>query len=398
MNISNYKQDCTGCGVCMASCRHEAINMQPDNFGFLYPHIDPEKCVDCGLCRKKCPVNSERGKTSTFIRVLAGVTRDDELLMDSSSGGAFTEIVKIISEYYPQFSVYGVTYAGGECKYIRIIDAPDLGLLRKSKYTQAKIGNTFFSIKKDLDKGIFTVFVGTPCHVAGLNAFLKGKKHENLLTIDLLCTGVCSPLLLEHHVKYMEHKNKCSLSSYDMRYKNEVNGQWHIMDVLLKYKDKPHRDKDDNLFIGCFRHHVAFRASCYRCKFTNTHREADMTIGDYWKNLDSISVKANKGASVVISNSKKGDYILAKLSEVMNVTSVSPEDIVAQQPALRHPVHRPPYNQKANLRNVGDSITFMKKNSRGPLKLRIYSFITHHILPDRLALLVKKIYYGMQKR
>lgn len=98
-------------------------------------------------------------------------------------------------------------------------------------------------------------------------------------------------------------------------------------------------EKFDRFTVGFFRHHVAFRASCYRCKFTNTHREADMTIGDYWKNLDSISVKANKGASVVILNSKKGDYILAKLSEVMNVTSVSPEDIVAQQPALRHPVH-----------------------------------------------------------
>ena len=27
-----------------------------DEEGFLYPHIDNKKCVDCGLCKKACPI------------------------------------------------------------------------------------------------------------------------------------------------------------------------------------------------------------------------------------------------------------------------------------------------------------------------------------------------------
>lgn len=42
--------DCCGCTACASICAHEAITMKPDALGFLYPEVDKEKCVDCGLC------------------------------------------------------------------------------------------------------------------------------------------------------------------------------------------------------------------------------------------------------------------------------------------------------------------------------------------------------------
>ena len=39
------KADCCGCTACFAVCPADAISMQPDQEGFLYPVIDEEKCL-----------------------------------------------------------------------------------------------------------------------------------------------------------------------------------------------------------------------------------------------------------------------------------------------------------------------------------------------------------------
>ena len=49
-----YKTLCCGCGVCALICPRQAITMCPDEEGFLYPEVDVNKCVNCGLCEKKC--------------------------------------------------------------------------------------------------------------------------------------------------------------------------------------------------------------------------------------------------------------------------------------------------------------------------------------------------------
>ena len=43
------KSQCCGCTACASICAHDAITMQPDALGFLYPVVDKDKCVDCGL-------------------------------------------------------------------------------------------------------------------------------------------------------------------------------------------------------------------------------------------------------------------------------------------------------------------------------------------------------------
>ena len=47
--------ECTGCGACVSICPKQAITMQPDAEGFLYPKVDGEKCVSCDSVRKALP-------------------------------------------------------------------------------------------------------------------------------------------------------------------------------------------------------------------------------------------------------------------------------------------------------------------------------------------------------
>ncbi len=48
------REDCCGCTACYAVCPTQAISMQPDEEGFLYPVVDAEKCTRCYRCLSVC--------------------------------------------------------------------------------------------------------------------------------------------------------------------------------------------------------------------------------------------------------------------------------------------------------------------------------------------------------
>ena len=52
------KHDCTGCMVCVDSCKHSALEGYKGYNGHWYVKLHKEKCVQCGLCVKKCPIVS----------------------------------------------------------------------------------------------------------------------------------------------------------------------------------------------------------------------------------------------------------------------------------------------------------------------------------------------------
>ena len=56
--LYSRKEECCGCTACFAICPLEAISMQPDEEGFLYPVIDEEKCVICKKCISVCPIKN----------------------------------------------------------------------------------------------------------------------------------------------------------------------------------------------------------------------------------------------------------------------------------------------------------------------------------------------------
>jgi coenzyme F420-reducing hydrogenase beta subunit len=67
-----------------------------------------------------------------------------------------------------------------------------------SKYVQSDTNNSFKLAKLDLENGKTVLFSGTPCQIAGLKSFLR-KEYENLYTIDLICHGTPSQLILEKY-------------------------------------------------------------------------------------------------------------------------------------------------------------------------------------------------------
>lgn len=163
--------------------------MVPDEEGFLYPYVDVELCVECGLCDRICPIKNkkcaeENEKTEGYIVR----NTDENIVKDSTSGGAFT----VFAEYI--FDNNGVVFGAGYdatmnvvCK--RATNMMELAEMRGSKFVQSKLGDVFSEIKELLNNGTLVLFTGTPCQVGGLLAFIK-EKPKNLICIDFVCRGV----------------------------------------------------------------------------------------------------------------------------------------------------------------------------------------------------------------
>ena len=92
------KSQCCGCTACYNACPKSAINMLPDEEGFLYPKIDFDKCVNCGICNQVCPVEHKIMPSKGERKSFAIRTKNKDVLINSTSGGFITPLATYVLE------------------------------------------------------------------------------------------------------------------------------------------------------------------------------------------------------------------------------------------------------------------------------------------------------------
>lgn len=203
------KTKCSGCHACAQVCPKQCIAMEVDTEGFWYPVVDTALCVECGLCETSCPIQHPlaNNKTENDITAYAAVNKNDEIRLQSSSGGIFTLIAsEVIHQGGVVFgAAFDKTFAVGH-QYTETIDG--LAVFRGSKYVQSRIGDTYKQAEAFLKDGRTVLFTGTPCQIGGLLVYLK-QDYDNLITQDIICHGVPSPMVWQSYIKYRE-KNAVS--------------------------------------------------------------------------------------------------------------------------------------------------------------------------------------------
>jgi ferredoxin len=84
--------------------------MNTDEEGFLYPDVvHDEKCINCLMCVKVCPVKSPGRKACDIIRGYGGYSNDVAELKSCASGG-FASAVSYCFIKQIGGIVYGVRY------------------------------------------------------------------------------------------------------------------------------------------------------------------------------------------------------------------------------------------------------------------------------------------------
>ena len=150
------------------------------------------------------------------LKVYACYNTDKDVRLSSSSGAVFSSLAENVLEQ--QGVVYGVAMSEDcySAEFISVTSKKQLTKLRGSKYLQAKIGNTYRSVKEALSSGKLVLFSGTGCQVNGLKSFL-GKDYENLICVDVICHGAPSPALWRKYATYQEQKNGGKLKGINFR-------------------------------------------------------------------------------------------------------------------------------------------------------------------------------------
>lgn len=323
MLVLKEKKDCTGCGACYFRCPKEAISMKRDEEGFAYPFIDESLCIHCGLCRKICPQNNENKYLNTGAKKFyGGLVNDENILLKSSSGGAFTSICSSLDE---DAIICGSRFVKGlKAEHYCCKNNEEINQFRKSKYFESNLKNVYPEIKDYLKKGKKVLFSGTACQVAGLYAFL-GEKPLNLFTVDLICHGVPSQFVFDSYVKSLKKNNKIDIKWYSFREKKYFWGDWEIGVAFGDNYKKKYRAWGQDEYMYGFLRGLYYRPVCYLCKYANSNisRAADITIGDFWgsQNVNS-DFNEKKGSSLVIINSDRGIQLLNNIKSTMNLIEI----------------------------------------------------------------------------
>lgn len=330
---------CTGCSACANSCPKKCIQMKKDRYGFYYPRVQSSECVKCGICKKICPVSTEIKKCKDLPIGYAVISKNDKLRENSSSGGAFSELAKIIIEQ--NGIVYGAAYNEKfEVCHVGINNEKDLWRLQGAKYSESYLGTTFKKILADLKNEKYVLFSGTPCQVAGLKSFLK-KDFEKLICVDFICHGIPSSDSWDKYIKFrlkVDKENELPVS-INMRSKDTGWSKYQYS-MLIRYKDEKECTikNSDNLFMKLFVGDYINRKSCSNCQFKGYKHISDITLGDFWGIWDIVPLMDdNKGTSVVLVQSSKGKNIWNRIVNKVTYTKVTLEEISRQNRSILVP-------------------------------------------------------------
>ena len=310
------KHNCCGCSACASVCPKACITMQADEEGFLYPKVDVSNCIDCGLCEKTCPFLASL-ETKQPLHTYAAVNPNEEDRYNSSSGGIFTMLVRETIDNGGV--VYGAVFDWDwSVHHIAIEREEDIPLLQGSKYIQSVIGGSFKSAKEQLQSGRNVLFSGTACQIAGLKNYLR-KDYDNLLTVDVVCHGVPSPMIWQDYITTLQNKSLIEHISF-----RDKQPGWRNYNFSIVYKDgrKFSESHNENLYIQGFLRDLYIRPSCHNCKVKAGRCASDITLGDFW-GIDKVypDLNDNQGVSVVLANTQKGnDIIKAVAPNVMVAT------------------------------------------------------------------------------
>lgn len=308
------KCTCTGCGACANICPHNAILMEEDKEGFLFPEINKDVCVECKLCQRTCPIlTSKSNENNNLPETYAYWNLLDRT--KSSSGGAFSAIARWILDNGGV--VFGAAFDEKlNVNHIAIKEESDLNLLRGSKYIQSHINDTFRQVKSTLKEGKWVLFTGTPCQIAGIKSCINARLTEKLILVDIACHGVPSQKLFKCYIQKVEKRIHTRIQSFRFR---KLNG-WGFLSSATTSNDKISLLGINNLYMYAFDKGCIFRKSCYQCPFACIPRQGDLTIADYWgigRHGDKFNKSTMRGISLILVNNKKGESLLKEINSVI---------------------------------------------------------------------------------
>lgn len=350
---------CYQCGTCKSICPTSAITMKRiEGKGFIYPIVDSEKCINCGQCLSICPINNidleeeHIPKSSDFIGIYN--CTDKERFDFTASGGIVTETIKYLfsEKKINKAIVTGMDENNPINSKVYIVEnINSLKNVSGSVYQPSSVNEVLDKINEN-DK---VAFVGLPCHIRGLNLFLRKRpnlKNSFVIKIGLICTlgrgKHGTNLTLDKNFKIKKYDNiKKIIYRYGM-----PPGKFRII-----FKNNTKKEISGVEFLQNT-DYIFMPKGCLFCTDLFNDK-ADITVGDPWgmnKGKKAMAIVRNHEAKNVLNEMCRKQLI------------VFDEEITAEQcvKTQNHSVNYKIYNYKGRIsayKKIGVKIPNIKNIS-----------------------------------
>lgn len=324
--------------------------------------------------------------------------------LNSSSGGAFT----LIAEYVLNLGgvVFGASFDEKLNVVHKFIEKPEqLELLRRSKYVESFIGESYKQALQFLKAGRLVLFSGVQCQIHALNSFLR-KPYENLISVEVICNSVPSAKVWDIYKESLELELGENLEEFNFRGKN-FGWEDYCIIAKTKTKEKIIPNNHSPYLFHSWHTHTITRKSCANCYAKGFVSGADFTLGDFWGirawHADFVD---DKGVSCVLAHTQKALNILNVVQEKCLLQKTRSSLVVAGNPAL---VYSNPLNPQRNLvlkeffalyqqsKSAKKAVEFLKTCTNNPRK---NGFLQHYYRvykDDPIRRAISKVLKRLQK-
>jgi coenzyme F420-reducing hydrogenase beta subunit len=307
------KTKCCGCGACVVVCPRSCIRLQADGEGFDYPVINLDDCIDCGKCLSVCGMQSPLDMRPVRA-AYAGWHKDAATRAKGTSGSVFGALAKIVCDDGGVVAGAAFTPDFKAVHHNLATTMDQVESFHGSKYVQSATEACFSKIAEAIKNGQRIFFTGTPCQVASIR-LLNKDNASNLVTCDIVCHGVPSPAVFRRYVEEMEARQKAKIVHHTFRDKSSGWNFPQIRSLFDNGKTIRSLGWADRFFHG-YSKNIFLRPCCHVCPFTSPQRGGDLTIADCWRVATSHPLyDDNKGTSLVLVNSDKGETLLMQATE-----------------------------------------------------------------------------------
>lgn len=321
-------EKCTACGACGFSCPKNAIVMQENQVGVVYPVVNESLCIQCGRCRKICPqINLPEFYNPK--KVYAAWSADQEERRTSASGGIAAEIYKSALEQ--QVSICGAKLNSDFSVSFELGDnVKDIEKFKNSKYVFSTMYEIYPQLRKLLKAGGQAVVIGLPCQIAAIRNLFPNE--EKLLLVDLVCHGTTSFSYLKQHISWLETKfnDHAVKMSFRDPYKHTYTYTFTLYNKMGE-QFYAQRTKDGDTYQFGYHRMISYRENCYNCSFAKEKRISDITLSDY-KGLGKLSPCdfGEQKVSNVMIHTNKGEIWISDL--------IKQGHIIAEERPIREPI------------------------------------------------------------
>lgn len=336
IKISGY---CAGCGLCASVAEKGQIRMQMNASGYLRPvaqtmlSSETEKKIQdiCPGIRIQHPSSLKNYHPiwGPLEKVRTGFAKDIEVRRQGSSGGVISALAIFLLETGKVDFVAQTAVSKAE---------PLVNVLQKSRIREDVIyaagsryapSSPLENIRALFETGERFAFIGKPCDVAGMCAFIKQNpeyKSQVKVMISFMCAGIPS-IHGTHEVLAHMGADKELLSSFRYR------GDGWPGNACAVQSDGKYYEMDYNTSWG----NILGKHLQFRCKICpdGTGEFADIVCADAWYGKDGYPDFAERdGRSLLLTRSTLGE---ALVNEALKKNAIEVEDLDVKEIAKMQP-------------------------------------------------------------